>query len=517
MIAGWSLLALFLVINFVLMLGRAPTWEDEVFAQSTAWSIVHGSQPNLSVIAMYPDSISPERFYGPVSFQVAAALEKMFGLQTWPWRMVCFLLGISLIVLSSALILRFVSAGRWVVLAGASAVAISSVYCSSLPGRWDPVTIGLILSGIALLLRAFTASWRGLAWQACSAGILLGLAVGSTPRALPPLAGVACGVLAAACLDAGKRSRLMVASLLAGILTIVVDAILLATIGMTPWSWLRFAATSSKGDRINSSPLLGGSWGMDVVNNKLVLILAMVLLTLGLISALRQRRLGLDTQINWKVTLTVIALVNMAVDGLLLSRAISVAIFWLPLLAVSSFCWLDPKFVRGSREGFLVPFMVSLVLLLPGILEMDRVYSAVKLWKSRDPQMLLTEIKENIPARSIVFGPVGGYFFPVEQSGSRYLYLTEQTTPGLSSGADSPAYRIRSIDLAACTAPTFIVWPRGRAAPPLPEEVINHPKSQLRSRTADIVENPIIYRLERPASCAAIGVTADTIKAFGPL
>jgi len=516
-ILGWGSVALFLIINFFLLLGRAPTWEDEVFAQSTAWSIVHGSQPNLSVIAMYPYSISPERFYGPVSFQVAADLEKMFGLQTWPWRMVCFLFGISLMVLSSALILRFVGAGRWVVLAGASAVELSSVYCSSLPGRWDPVTVGLLLSGIALLLHAARSSWKKLAWQACCAGILFGLAVGSTPRALPSLAGVVCGLLAGMCLEASKRSRLMVASLVAGILAVVVDGVLLATIGMTPWNWLRFAATSSKGDRINSSPLLGGSWGLDVANNKVVLILAMALLILGLIFAVRQRRAGLDTQVTWRVALTVMALANMAVDGLLLSRAISVAIFWLPLLTVSSLCWLDPKFARGSKVDFLIQFLLCLVLLLPGVLDMKRVYSAVKLWKSRDPQILLTEIKENIPAGSIVFGPVGGYFFPVEQSGSRYLYLNEQTTPGLSLGADSPAYRQRSIDFAACVAPTFVVWPRDQPGSPLPDEVVNHHKTQLHPRQAGFVEDPIIYRVEGPANCAAIGAHPGAIKAFGPL
>ena len=193
-----------------------------------------------------------------------------------------------------------------------------------------------------------------------------------------------------------------------------------------------------------------------------VSVLAMVLLALGLISALRQRRLHPNSPITWKVLLTVIALANMAMEGLLLSRSIAVAIFWLPLLAVAAFCWIDWSFEKRSRVDFLVPTLGCLVLLLPGALEMSRMVSAVKLWKSRDPQIMLAEMKQNIPAHSIVFGPVGRDFFPVEQSGSRYLYLKEQTTPGLSSGADSPAYRERSLDVAACTAPTFVVWPATR-------------------------------------------------------
>ncbi|MGD0914629.1 MAG: hypothetical protein ABR928_22265, partial [Terracidiphilus sp.] len=98
----------------------------------------------------------------------------------------------------------------------------------------------------------------------------------------------------------------------------------------------------------------------------------------------------------------------------------------------------------------------------------------------------------------------------------RYLYLKEQTTPGLSSGVDSPAYRQHSLDFAACTAPTFVVWPSDPAALPLPEEVANHPKSQLHSEETGSAGLPIIYRLEKPANCAAIEPPADVVKAFEP-
>jgi len=512
---GWTLLVIFLVVTFIVTFGRAPTWEDEVFVQSTAWSMVHGGQPNLSVLAMYPHTISPERFYGPVSFQVAATLLRVFGLQTWPWRAVCFLFGISLMVLSSALILRFTGANPWVVLAGAWVVATSSVYSSLHPGRWDPVTIGLVLSGIALLMHAVTASWKRLAWQACGAGIFFGLAVGSTPRAFPPMAGVVLGVLVAAYLDVGNRSRLMVVSVISGVSAFLVDAALLAPIGMTPWSWFRFVSTSSKGDRINSSPVLGGSWGLNLASTKVVIILAIAMLTLGLICAIRERRADQNSRITWKIAWTVIALATMAFEALLVSRALTTSIFWLPFLAISSFCWIDSEFPRDSSAGILIGTILCLELLLPGVMEVTRMVTAVKLWRSRDSRILLSQLKDDIPPRSIVFGPIGGYFFPVEQSGSRYLYLQEETTPGLSSGVDSSAYRLRSLDVAACTALTFVVWPREQEGDPMPDELSKNPKTLLHPEEADSRSSLVIYRWWGPRDCASTA-PADAITAFGP-
>ncbi len=517
LILGWCFVALFLSAAFTLIEGRAPTWEDELYPQSTAWSIVHGGPEGLSANGIYPQNGSLVRFYGPVSFTVAAALLRTFGLQTWPWRVVGFLVGTFLIVISSAFLLHVSGAGRWITLAGASVAAISTEFCSLLPGRWDPVTMGLILAGIAVLLHAADGSRRTLPLEALAAGLLFGLAVGSTPRALPPMAAVACGLAAGASIDAGRRVHLAILDFVAAISTLATDAALLAPLGMTPWSWAAFVRKVSKGDEINSSPLLGGTWNLGVTSYKTVVILTLVMVAAGFASAFAQRRRHAEAAKGLRVTLTTITLANMVMSLLLTSRFLSYAIFWLPLLAVSSFCWISWECTWGLTRRFVVASLVCLELLLPATLEIARMRAATKLWKGRDPQILLAEIRSHVPAGSIVFGPVGGYFFPVEQSGSRYLYLEDDILPGLDAGADSSVYRQLALDAAACTAPTFAVWWRVGNEDPLPDEIAIQSKIELSAGEAGSKEYPVIYRLVSPEKCPAMPFDADAIKPFKPL
>ncbi len=143
-------------------------------------------------------------------------------------------------------------------------------------------------------------------------------------------------------------------------------------------------------------------------------------------------------------------------------------------------------------------------------------HTAAKLWKGRDPQILLTQIRSYIPRGSIVLGPAGGeYFFPVEQSGSRYLYFYNDVTPGLSLGDYTEAYRERALDAATCTAPTFAVWPRGQANNSLPEEIARHGRIELNSEDVSGSDAPVIYRLAVPGSCSSIQFDVSSIKPFG--
>ena len=517
MIVCWCLLALYLVAAFVVLEGREPTWEDELTVQSTAWSLAHGGPPNMSVDGIYPHNISPERFFGPVSFSVGTALMKLFGLKMWPWRMVCFLLGQSLMVLSSAFLLRLAGRSQRIVLAGAGVTAISSTYCLLLPGRWDPDTFALILAGIALLLYAVKASPASLAYEACGAGVLFGIAAGSTPRALPPLAAVGCGIVASAFIDAGKRSRFLIAGIVAAVSGVATDAMLLAPMGMSPWSWLQFVRNASRKDPIACPPFLGGWWEPEFSTHKMVIILAVLLLATGFISALAQRRRQGSAPGDFQGTLSVMALANLAISVLVVSRFLGYAIFWLPLLPAVSFCWISRDSFRESRMRYVIASLVCLEVLLPTVLETKRVNSEVKLWKNRDPQTLLAEIRKSIPPGSIVFGPVGGYFFPVEQSGSRYLYLEDDITPGLILDDDSSAYRQRALDAAACTAPTFAAWPSNDAEISPPDEITQHRKTHITDGKTGLEEYPTIYRIERPSNCETILFETGSIKPFGAL
>ncbi|MGA3332916.1 MAG: hypothetical protein ABSC62_01995 [Terracidiphilus sp.] len=507
-------MALFLVTTFTVIEGREPTWEDELCVQSTAWSIVQGRPANMSVDGLFAHDIPLVRFFGPVSFRVAAVWIRLFGLNVLPWRTLCFLFGISLITVSSALLLRLTGAGHWVVLGGASTVMVSTAYCILLPGRWDPVTVGLILAGTLFLLHAVNGSATRLALLACAAGILFGLAAGSTPRALPPLAAVACGVISAACVDAVRRAHLLSAGAVAAFLSLVTDALLLAPLGMTPWSWFQFVTSASKRDPIACPPLLGGQWNLQLDTHKTVSLLTGFLLVSGFLSAWAQRPGRSGEGKTCRVALAVIALANLALSVGLVSRFLGYAIFWLPFLVLASFSWIGWESLRGRGARSLIAALVCLELLLPATLEIRRMDTAVKLWRGRDPQILLTEILSTIPRGSIVFGPIGGYFFPVEQSGSRYLYMENDGTPGLAVGDDTAAYLERALDAAACTAPTFAVWPRDQEDNPLPEEIARHEKIELKSEEVSRSDAPLIYRLTAPGNCSSIQFDVSAIKPF---
>jgi hypothetical protein len=511
---GWCILALYFVTAFVLTEGREPACGDELYPQSTAWSIVHGMPANLSTDGLFVHNIPLERFFGPVSFHVAAAMIKLFGLRMLPWRGVCFLLGISLITVSGALLLRLSGASHWVVLGGASTVLVASSYCIVSPGRWDPVTVGLIFAGIVFLLNAMNSSAARLALLAGMAGIFFGLGVGSTPRALLPLAAVACGVISAACVDPVRRYRVLSAGAVAALSGFVMDALLLAPLGMTPWSWLQTVRNVSKGDQLDSSPLLGGRWNPEFSINKTVALVTGFLLISGLLCAWAQRRERSAGERTVRVALAIIALATLALNVLVISRFLTYAIFWLPFLVVASFSWIRWESLRRTFRP-LIAALVCMELLLPATLEVRRMHAAVKLWKGRDPQIVLTQIRNEIPRGSIVFGPIGGFFFPVEQTGSRYLYLENDVTPGLDVGVYPQAYLERALDAAACTAPTFMISPRGEGTNPVPEEIVRREGFEPKRDGVGDADRPLIERLAAPGNCSSIEFDVSRIQPFG--
>src|SRR4051794_10644210 len=87
---GMCIIFLVIFAHCVTITRQAIPWEDEVFAISTGWSIARSQPANLSVLAQYPNTGSPLRFYGPVSFEVAAVSIRVFGLSMAAWRLLCY-------------------------------------------------------------------------------------------------------------------------------------------------------------------------------------------------------------------------------------------------------------------------------------------------------------------------------------------------------------------------------------------------------------------------------------------
>ena len=86
--AGMFTIVLALAIS-ALTTERQAAWEDEIFAVSTGWSLARSRPPILSVLAQYPGTGSPIKFYGPISFEAEASLIRLFGLSLSLWRMAC--------------------------------------------------------------------------------------------------------------------------------------------------------------------------------------------------------------------------------------------------------------------------------------------------------------------------------------------------------------------------------------------------------------------------------------------
>ena len=127
---------------------REGAWEDEIFAVSTAWSIVHAKPPVLSVLAQYPRTGSPLRFYGPVSFEAGALLIRMFGLSSTVWRLVCTA-GVVLSIWASLCLVHLAGGDKWAGFITALVIALSGSV-APFPGRWDAITAGLFLTGLLL-------------------------------------------------------------------------------------------------------------------------------------------------------------------------------------------------------------------------------------------------------------------------------------------------------------------------------------------------------------------------------
>ena len=91
---------------------RQAAWEDEIFAVSTGWSIARSQPPILSVLAQYPGTGSPIKFYGPVSFEAEASLIRLFGLSLSLWRMVC-VAGVAFSIWAAMRLVHVAGGDKW--------------------------------------------------------------------------------------------------------------------------------------------------------------------------------------------------------------------------------------------------------------------------------------------------------------------------------------------------------------------------------------------------------------------
>ena len=455
--AGICAVLLVLLINLVVIERQEP-WEDEVFGVSTGWSLARSQGQTLSVLADYPRTGSPILFYGPVSFYAEAWLIRVFGLSLFAWRFVCFL-GLVLCVFVCSALVKAAGGNKWTRLSTAMFITLAGSVAGTLPGRWDFITSGLFLSGVLLLVGSIKKTGSTLLWRAALSGVPIGFALASSPRTLTLILAALVAVTFTALVFKGIRKVLVLGSVVAFSAALAIHTLLLLPWGLNSISWYAYLRRATKSDYINATPLTGrGLWVLDLQHHKVLAFAFPLLLIVALLGAIKGKRNVDPARLPLRVFLTVFAATNLIVMLLILENAFGQTPFWLPPAMIATMCWADLQHLpsRGWMRISIVLIAVSLLLL--SVEEAEQALVVALTWNRRSTISLTDFVRRNIPAGSSVYGPIGGYFYPVELAGSQYLYSFEHTTPGLYSGPQTPIEE--KLDQRICSRPTYAIWPK---------------------------------------------------------
>jgi 4-amino-4-deoxy-L-arabinose transferase-like glycosyltransferase len=217
--------------------------------------------------------------------------------------------------------------------------------------------------------------------------------------------------------------------------------------GLNPVSWYRMLVRASSGDKVNVSPLMGGSWGhfsLDLLS----LVLPAGLACWLILWAVRR---GEKHSLGSAGALLTVVLANAALYLTLTSRALSYEIFWLvPLIPVVVAATALYGEVNDPKRPSMV-YVLAATILITAVLRIGKVTEVITSWAARDPQPLKAFVCTQVPQDSRVFGPAGPYYYAVEECGSHYLYAGNWTASGLRSQLDAndPVYHPGD----------FLLWP----------------------------------------------------------
>jgi hypothetical protein len=463
----WAVV-LVLLVNLVII-ERQEAWEDEIFAVSTGWSLARHQGTALSVLADYPKTGSPVHFYGPVSFEAEAWLIRVFGLSLLAWRLACFL-GVLLCVLVSTGLVKLAGGDKWAQLITALIIALSGSVSITLPGRWDAVTSGLFLSGLLLFLRGLESVGKLYMWRCVLAGVLVGLALASTPRALTLTLAALVATVVTVLYFRRVRTVSLVGSFSMFLTAFSVQTLLLLPWGQTSISWYSYLRRATRGDSINATPLTGqGAWSLDLHHHKIVTFLLFAFLINCLFNTTAQKFHKDPGTSPVKLFLTIFASTNFILILLLLTSTLGQATFWLPPVVCAAMCWIEWEPYRRRRARAVALSLAALCLLLLCLEEAEQAAVVALTWNRRSTAALTEFVRRTIPAGAVVYGPIGGYFYPVELSRDQYLYPYERTTPGLYSKTGVSAGD--TLDERICSRRSYALWPKPDPA--------RHPETQL--------------------------------------
>jgi hypothetical protein len=448
-----TIAAVVLVLAYIPIVRVHQGWEDEVYWVSTCLSLLRHNGPTPSILADYPSPQSPLYFYGPTLFWLGTLVLKVFGFSMRTWRSFTFAGNVAFLAAVSVLFYRL--RRSWMLTMGTALVfslAIGGSFGFSLPGRPDGWTLALITLAIAVVANAGDEPFRRHAGRWIGFGALLGIAATTTPRSWPLLLLM---VLLLPLLIPGSRMRTLAMVVISAA---CVSSLILLPLRTSLWGFVAFVRHASKGDAVDVSPLMGGTWGFGHATTQAVYYSALLVIV-GLIYLPRWRKL--ERFPRW---LLAVALLNFAANMLLTARALNMAIYWSFLLEIAAWCAITES-AAGRRMQIARGIGVALLVLMI-TLRVARETPVLAHWAERDPVSTERAMRAVIPPGSVVYGPRAQYFYPSFAIGADYRHPVDWSSPGRASTPGRPGLPTPMTE--ACHVPAYLVWPLTADADPLP-------------------------------------------------
>jgi hypothetical protein len=95
-----------------------------------------------------------------------------------------------------------------------------------------------------------------------------------------------------------------------------------------------------------------------------------------------------------------------------------------------------------------------------------KIFQLAQSWDARNPYLISSFVRQNVPAGATVLGPSEFYFYAIYDAGANCVWAVEATTPGLASG-DREGLR-KYLMHRSGSERVYLIWPH---ADELPEEL----------------------------------------------
>lgn len=491
------IIALLALGSILLLLPRSPLpWLDEIFYASAALAVAQGGPPIPTIMAAFPHTIRLDLLYGPMIPFLGSLDVRLLGLSATSWRLLGFVGGVGA-VFSAAWVSRRLDRSPTAMAAAAMIVALSQgMGARATSGRLDTVTITLELLSLACTLGAMRSreSRRAGCVYSALAGLFCGFAALSTPRAFPFVLGLFLALGLELVLD--PSWEITVRSLIIGAVALAPVWAWTSSQGLNPIGWLRVIASASKGDKINVSPILHGSWhlfsGPLVPLLSGLLVILLMVLVFGGATLTAKRTITIEgREVISAIRLASIAvLINYMALFVMIARFWDYEIFVVPLV-VPVLTALTAKILRNSDRHALQRIVLGSWLILAIVLvavRSGKVVAWLTSYNERDPRPLQDFISKKVPFNSRVFGPGEFYFYAVQATGSHYLFVQPTIPPGLLSKLDHGLdWREQLND----GRPVYLIWPKDD---PLPRDLVPANLLLEATFTAELGKEPARWR-----------------------